>query len=373
MEKYQLAKVHDYGGNLDKRWFVEYKFLHPESKLYVKFRVWISSRILTKQARYIKGIEVKNSINQRLKAGFNPFVNKQKQLIAAVLEIVEMKKHTCSPKSHASYRSMAGKFIEWVKANKMQNFFADEFTRQHAYAFLDDLLVKNKVGACTRNCYLICMKTIFNDLVKRQHLEINPWHPITRLKVSEPDLVLLSDFEKDKIRENLPEMHPRLYVVSLLVYYCFLRPAEIVRLQVKDIDLANAYITVQGGKSKNKKYYKVAMPDHLVNEFKKIGTQLFQSDFYVFTNRFQLTPGPKPMASTRIAEIWNQIVKTKLGINKNLYSLKHNGNGVAVESGIDIRQIQLQNRHWSLEQTQIYLQRFNKTPNKGFRDKMPEF
>lgn len=375
MEKYQLAKLYDFNGDLSRRWYVEYKYLHPEHKQYKKFRIWISERLLTKHARYIRASEIKDEINNQLRAGFNPFVPKTVDpwIREAVEDIVLLKQKTCRRKSWVSYKSMTGKFLSWIDQHGYTNMTARDLTQQMAVSFLDHLLTKQNLSKCTYNCYLMCMKTIFTDLKARKLVSENPFSTLKKMTLDEPDLVILTNDEKKAIKENLPHKHFQLYCVSMLVYYCFLRPAEIMRLQVQDIDFENYSILVNGNKSKNKKRYYVTMPMDLARLILSLNLQNYPGSYYIFSNNSHLTPGPNQVAPTRVSELWKRYVKEPLNIDKGIYDLKHNGNGDALLSGVDIRQIQLQNRHWSLEQTQIYLNKFNRNPGEDFRKKMPSF
>ena len=96
MELYLLPKINDEGGNLSARWYVEYKFKHPETNKYVKFRTWISNKLNTRTARYAKATEIKNSLSVKLKTGFNPFENTQRNFLLkeAFAEILRIKDAT---------------------------------------------------------------------------------------------------------------------------------------------------------------------------------------------------------------------------------------------------------------------------------------
>lgn len=375
MENYQLAKIYDRGGDLSKRWYVEYKFKHPETKKFQDFPTWISGKLLTKEARYKKAIEIKNNINSDLKSGYSPFdaAERKTLLMDAIDLMVKIKKKTCEPKTHSSYKSMCGKFKAWLQERKLHRLYPDEFTEAAAYDFLDGLLTVKDLSNCTRNCYLMCMKTIFNDLRRRKYFKISVWMDIKKLKVTPPDLVLYDEAERNLVRSELPKLHYSLYCVSLLIYNCFLRPAEIMRLKIKDFDFVNNCILVQARISKNKKLHYVSMPGSLVETLLKIDLNGLDKSMFLFSNHHALTPSFKKTASTRISEVWKEIVIDGLGVQKHIYDLKHNGNSAASESGINARQIQLQNRHHSLEQTQQYLDRICRKPNEAFRLKMPAF
>ena len=78
-------------------------------------------------------------------------------------------------------------------------------------------------------------------------------------------------------------------------------------------------------------------------------------------------PGMKEIAPTRIAEAWRAYAN-RHGITKNIYDFKHTGNGFAFDQGMNARDIQLQNRHSSLNETQKYLNKFRRIASDKFKE-----
>jgi integrase len=59
-------------------------------------------------------------------------------------------------------------------------------------------------------------------------------------------------------------------------------------------------------------------------------------------------------------------------IGKTLYSWKHTGVVQAYKNGVDIKAIQLQCRHYSIEQTDVYLKSLGFVENTPFLNGIPE-
>ena len=73
-----------------------------------------------------------------------------------------------------------------------------------------------------------------------------------------------------------------------------------------------------------------------------------------------------------MGERFRKLIKAlNLGKDYTLYSWKHSGVVVAYKAGIDIKTIQSQCRHKSLEQTDIYLKSLGLSMNLAI-NKMPE-
>jgi integrase/recombinase XerD len=375
MEKYVLPKIVDAGGDLSARWYVEYKFKHPETNKFVKFREWISSKLSTRTARYSKASELKNTINVKLKSGYNPFENTQRNytLNEAFEEVLKIKNATTESRTRSTYKSISKIFLVWLHLLKYKNLRPSEFNKYHAQQFLDYALVTKKVSNRTHNNYLVAMRTLFECFFTRDYIDVNVWKKIPKLKTKETNLSFFNPDERLKIKEFLEKEHYELYCVMLLIYYCFLRPAEITRLRICDIDFRKNQIIVKGNQSKNGKTQIVIMHQNLVDSLMKLNLQNHDQNLFVFGTTKSLLPSSKKIAPTRIADVWRWYVKEKHGIKKNIYDMKPTGAGEAFDNGIDARQIQLQIRHASLEHTQIYLDKISNKPGQIFRDKMPTF
>jgi integrase len=141
-----------------------------------------------------------------------------------------------------------------------------------------------------------------------------------------------------------------------------------MRLKVEHFQLNSRLIVIPGTVSKNKKHEVVQIPNALVPVLKKLDLN-YPGDYFVFTRH--LVRGTKEAAPTRMAGYWREFAD-HYGIKKNIYSLKHTGAGMAIENGINLRDLQLQLRHWSLEMTQVYLDKFKRRPSEKLAREFPD-
>jgi integrase len=170
------------------------------------------------------------------------------------------------------------------------------------------------------------------------------------------------------MQKKLPSWNFDLYCVACLVFYCFIRPQEIVRLKVDHFRLPSRMIVIPGSVSKNKKHEVVQIPNALMPVLMRLNLN-FPGDHFVFSRK--LKRGDKEIAPTRLAEQWRHFAN-EFGLTKNLYSLKNTGVGMAIENGINLRDLQLQLRHHSLEMTQIYLDKFKRRPSEKLARDFPD-
>jgi integrase len=371
MDNFKPAKLFDAGGDLSKRWFVYYSFRSPDTGKFQRFQHWVPQKILTASGRRDKAHVMIRNINQKLRQGFNPFAHAEKKytsISVALKEMISIKENSCRKRTSHTYNSMVNKFEQWLNKKNLDKLPVDDFNYTHAQAFMDYTKSKLQNSNRTYNNRLTAMRTIFKMLVKREYIMINPFTTIERLTKEDPSIIAFTVDELMKMQEYLPAWNYDLYVCACLIFYCFLRPQELVRLQVSHFHLKSRSILIPGKVSKNKKQEVVQIPDALVPILRKLDLK-YPSHFYVFAKGMKR--GNKEIAPTRMAEAWREFAE-HFGIEKNIYSLKHTGVGMALESGINIRDLQLQLRHSSLEMTQIYLDKFNVKPSMKLSTNFPD-
>ncbi|HNX87720.1 MAG TPA: site-specific integrase [Paludibacteraceae bacterium] len=373
MENYKLPKLYDADNDLNQRWFVFYSFRHPETGKMKRFRIFISTKYKTATARREKASELIKYYSTRLKQNWNPFEQEQIQLIsasAAMEKILEIKKASIRPRSYFTLKNIVKSFREYLIAHKLERISINDFGSRHAIEFLDWSKSHYKLSNRTVNYRRMNMKTLFNELIYREYVDVNPFSRTKKLPVEETSIIAYSASELKKISEKLHEYNFNLYIISMMVFYCFIRPQEICRLKISDIDLEAQVIHLPGRTSKNKKSEVVVIPDQLKEEMEKLNLK-FPGDYY-FCGK-GLVPGPQYTAPTRIAEAWSAWAKAVKMKNRGIYALKHTSVGmVAMEGKINIRDLQLQLRHHSLDMTQNYLDRFSSIASKRLKSSFPE-
>ncbi len=374
MEAYKLARIHDYNADLNKRWFVEYYFQSPDTNQYEPFKLWVSSKYKSRSARYIEAKKIQDAINQKLKTGYSPYKenHENKTLIEGLELMVAIKKNTCGKRAEHTYGYVARKLTSWLLLKNYKNLRPPEFTKHLAMMYFDNILLTEGLTNRSYNNNLIGLRTLFNCLVERDYLEYNILCKIKKLPQKQSDIVTYTPDEKTRIAAHLDCINQPLFLAAQMIYYCFLRCSELVRLQFKDIDLQRGIIKIPPSKAK-RNYGTLIMPVYLIEYFYKLGYDKQPGHLYIFSNNFKLTPGNKQIAPTRIAGTWKKDVQDALEIKKGIYLLKHTGNGELFERGADARNIQLQNRHGSLEHTQIYAEKFSNAPSLKMHDFFREF
>ena len=154
---------------------------------------------------------------------------------------------------------------------------------------------------------------------------------------------------KDEIKKLLDSMsNKKSKLIVSLMYACGMRVSEILNLKISDLDFDNKTGNIRQGKGKKDRIFNI--PQFLAKDLKKQAEEQREKEkIFLFT-------GPKgPLSSRNIQKIV-ALASEKAGIKKDVHphTLRHSFATHLLESGIDIRYIQVLLGHSSISTTEIY-------------------
>jgi integrase len=191
-------------------------------------------------------------------------------------------------------------------------------------AFIFNTLAKQQGSKFTNakhNRYRANLMMIFKVLIKVFHIiEHNPATAIEPKKKVNKIRVTLTEKERKKVDEHLEEHNPAFHRFMHIFFHSGGREIELMRLQGKDVDLKN---------QKYKAYVKKGVEEReVIRTIKDIALPYWQDamrgckpEDFVFSKG--LKPGKAMINSKQLSRRWKTWVKNKLGIDADLYSLKH--------------------------------------------------
>lgn len=364
-EMYPFKKAHlnDCGDDITKRWYITFYPWDVQKKKLVRKRFYEVNQFTTSQQRHQYANRIIREINKLLEEGYHLDINKaatveepeepiSNTLIEAVEYALDIKKASIRPSSYPSYKSTVKIFSSWAQENKIAALDIIYFDRLRAVYFDDYLFVQCAYNAKTVNGHIAYLKSLFQILVEREVIGKNPFRGIAKHKESSSRKNLaFSPQQIEKIKKIVETKDPELWLFIQFIYYCFLRPNEIRLLEHRYFNLDEGKIFVPSSISKNGKDGHVSIPEG----FTKI---LKQSKVFHSKKRFifEAKEGDRPYSKNVMSERFRKAIKDlKLEKDYTLYSWKHSGVVAAYQAGVDIKSIQNQCRHHSLEQTDIYL------------------
>lgn len=376
---YVPAKLHDCGGKLKNSkgenadWYVYFKVRNPDTgQMHPLAKRGKINYLKTVTERRREGRFLVNLINELLSQGkLSPFKTKEPQvsLIELFQKETELKKNNLRRRTWQSYTYSTGLLIKWMRLNNLENLEPQEFTKAHAREFCDYMIREKKYAGITFNDRKRDIGIYFNAFVDREVISVNPFKKIKSLPQEMGKNIAFSPAQQKKLIEYLKKKNYRLYLFTQFIYFCYLRPIEILRLKVSNIDLKRNVITIYGNQSKNKKTETVVIPE----AFKKIVSEMnlnkYSADDYIF-GRGLLTCD-KSLGRNSVTSLHTKFLrKLKFHNHLTMYSHKATGNVNAFKAGIDIYSIMRQNRHASINQTMTYLKSLGLYPNTEFATRM---
>jgi integrase len=363
MYPFKKAKLNDCNSALDKRWYIEFYAWDVQQSKLLRKRFYEINNYDTIKDRRNYARRIIGEINDLLDQGYHFDVNKASpepenrstasyNVEEAVEHALVLKKPSLRVSSYASYKSTVKIFTRWTAKSRISVTDIVYFDKLRAIHFDDYLIGQCGYSAKTVNGHIAYMKSLFQVLVEREIIATNPFKGVAKHKESASSRNLaFSENQIEKIKEIIEEKDPMLWMFIQFIYYCFLRPNEIRQLEHRFINLEEKKIYVPGNVSKNGKDGYVSIPDTfcgLLNESEYFN----QEDRYVFQAKFKTIPVSKNVMGYRFRKLVKEL---NLGKDYTLYSWKHSGVVAAYNAGVDIKTIQNQCRHQSLEQTDIYL------------------
>lgn len=145
--------------------------------------------------------------------------------------------------------------------------------------------------------------------------------------------------------------NPKYYAIASTLYSSGLRLSECLNLKIKDIDSDNMVLTVRDGKGKKDRLtiLSVKLLEILRNYYRKMPVKPVT---YLFPNKDDLF---RPF-SKRQTQAFIHNAGLKAGISKNVspHVLRHSFATHLLESGVNLRKIQVILGHRSLQTTAVY-------------------
>ncbi len=321
--------------------------------------------------------------------------------------VAENKENTSS-----SYTSIFKRFLNYCEGLEIDKVRMDRITKFHVYDFLESIYEQGVWSETTYNIYLRIFKGFFKHFAKIYDYQNYIENIASKEESGESDrFAPFSDAQVVEIFQYLDSSHEVQYnthirtvppdkfmsTICRTVLYSFIRPSEISRLKIKHVKrYKEGYfdLSIDITKNKKKSTNEVYIEPNLIAIYQTLGWEQYFADkryenYYVFTEN--LVPGPKRASSYYFRQKFTLLlrkftyetvmengemikkIRNEWDDSFSLYSFKHSGNIQAYKAGYSLFQLQLQNRHGSVQQTENYLRRLKQEINAGERPSRPSY
>ena len=233
-------------------------------------------------------------------------------------------------------------------------FMMKEKVRFDGHQFVPDHAKTVGLSKVTINTRLKTLRVFFQFLEDEGMIRSNPMKAVKNVKEEEEEIVILTVKELQALL-NAPNQKRyadfRDYVLMNLLLDSFLRIKEALSLKISDVDLDTGMITVRGETAKNRKYRVVPIEKSTVRLLEELirDNAGFDSEYIFLANYGErLESGQFRHRLKEHAE--------KAGISKRVHPhlFRHTGATLFLESGGDIRHLQMMLGHSDLRMVLRY-------------------
>lgn len=269
---------------LSKDWYLYYSYRNPASdKLERQANIKAGANYYKTKKERIEILEtLSRNLERLLNEGYSPFENNifNTDEIMTVKQAfdyaLDLKKETISDNTYPRFKNRIDRFKGFLINNGFLNRYITSVDKKTVLTYLNRVL-KN-TSARTRNNTRSDISSLFGLLAKN---DIIPENFVLKIDVLKADPVRNKTFTEEQVEEifdYLSKTDINLLLFIKFVSYNFLRPIEVCRLEVANIDLKEKILTV---KTKDGKTKRKLIPEIL---YSKIGyLEQYNSNDYIFT------------------------------------------------------------------------------------------
>lgn len=352
---FSAPKIYNAKGDLSKRWYVYFSYRNPKTgKLQRMQNVYgKANKYTTKEDRLFILTVYKRSLLKLLKEGFNPFadntallakrnakvkrsnakpsseVDTEKDQATGVPAMsikeafnfgLKLKEKLLSKTTKRAYENRIKNFIKWVEDVHPEIHTIDKVDRKLVTQFLNHVL--DNTSARNRNNFRVDLSSLIQVLEDNDIVATNFVKRIPVLKSIPQRNKTYSKEKQEEIYKYLEKEDTLLLLYIKFISYNFLRPIEVCRLKVGDIDLKNKVIKF---KAKNSPLKTKIIPDLLINDLPDLSTM--NKSLCLFTPDQIGGKWETDVDNKRdyFSKRFKKVVKDPFGLGKDygLYSFRH--------------------------------------------------
>ena len=364
-KKFSEPKIYDASGDLSKRWYIYFSYLNPKTGKMKRMKniYGKANSQRTKENRYALLTLYRKRLVQLLKEGYDPYSDntdfyyrkteakvseteiqfqstseppkevpfEAEKPKSAVLDngmkIMDAFNYALALKSNIvqentlnDYRNRCERFSNWISKEDSSIVTIDQIDKKLMSGFLNEIQLETSPR--NRNNYRTCFSSIFQTLADNDMIETNFVAAIKPLKTVPKRNETYSEKEHLEVFKYLEEEDPIMLLFIKFISYNFLRPIEVCRLKIKDIDIATRTLQF---KAKNAPLKTKIVPEILWNELPDL-TQM-DGDMLLFTPTSIGGYWDTKVINRRdyFSKRFKSVVKDHFGfgINHGLYSFRH--------------------------------------------------
>lgn len=308
-------------------WYIKYRFYdfkHEKPKQVIvkgmnQFKTLLERQNATKNALSVE-------MDKLIKEGYNPFpkaqissidnsiITLETSVLDALLSVNE--KVEVSTRTKQDLKFMLSTVGKAIKSLALIKYPISQVSRKTIKMILE--AASNSPDRFNKNrSYLMIL---FSELCELELVETNPVRDIKKKKVVKHIRQVLTDEERTAVNEHLKNNYPEFHRFLHIFFHSGARISELVRVKEADVDLPNQRYKVIIQKGREHREVWKTIKNIVLPQWTDIMLQASKGDF-VFSKG--LKPGVSQIQPYQVTKRWYRLVKNKLGIKADFYSLKH--------------------------------------------------
>jgi integrase len=319
--------------DLSKRWFV---FWYDQDGKRIRRDAGINTHKTVRRRR-----KAAEALIEKIKRQYKAikYVSNSEKALKAELEAGRGR---WSKTTYEEYGGILNKLLVFLNGR--------EITEALLRAYMAKIQIEYKSATWNKHRHFI------HSLLEAMGLPDHWWDALKPLKINSTPARYFQSYQATQLGSTIQEEHPDLWLYIQFMFYTFIRPKELRGLKAGDVLLDAREIRVPDTISKNGKTQYVAIPDIFLKELEFV--REMSPGSLLFTGRNGKPLGKNTMYQRHLVFL----KRLEFGTEYTLYSWKHTGAVALAQAGVSIKEIQLQMRHHSLDQTDQYLRQL------GIRD-----
>ena len=322
---YTKPQIYDAGGDTSKRWYVYFSYLNPKTnKMERQTPLYYGiNNLKDPSVRRAAAKQLRDMVEDVLKNGYSPYeegYTEEKVItIEKALELgLENAQATMKETSFKDYKYRLLNFQKWLYENGFKGRVFSVITKRTVLNFLNSVL--QRTSPKNRNNFRASLSILFTFLEENEYITDNFVSKIPVLKAKPERNKTYTQKQQDDIFTLMIQKDKELLLFVKFVSYNFLRPIEVCRLQIKDIDFDGAKLNVR---AKNKLVKIKIIPEILLKEIQHLKGA--NPNYFLFT--------PNGVDDWQTSEVNKRDYWTKrfgklkkqlnLGEDYGLYSFRH--------------------------------------------------
>jgi len=355
----------------NKDWIIIYYVMDPIARKLVRKRKRVPlHKKISERRKLAKKMIV--TINSRLSRGWNPIIENEapkslRLILDATTEYLNTLKRdfdtgTIRKDTYRTYISFIANFNNWLKNTGNNKEYILNFNATLISDFLDFIYIERKNTARTYNNYLMALRQFSKYLIQKGYKNHDATNVFSTKRNAPKKRGLIERNEIENIFNELDKNFNELSLVCKLIYYCYIRPTELSRLQVKDILIKDRLIYLSPENSKKSSGY-LTVPTELIQQLALHISKASNNDYLFSLN--ECKPGGEQGNGKLYYDRWQKFIVKKGFTSNPIYSLKDSGITFALDNGVSPVSVMNQARHSDLSITTAYLRKPQKKADEN--------